>query len=90
MALPHWLFQRLCILTTPFWSGFPGFRVKLWMVETETKDYLGIYDWDGEEDARTYAEALARVLRAVSVSGSVWYEMHGGQELEPFLRARES
>jgi hypothetical protein len=90
MALPHWLFQRLCILTTPFWSGFPGFRVKLWMVEPETKDYLGIYDWDGEEDARTYAEALARVLRAVSVSGSVWYELHGRQELEPFLRARES
>ena len=31
-----WIFQRLCILTTPFWSGFWGFRVKLWMVDPET------------------------------------------------------
>src|SRR5262249_6482623 len=40
----HWLFQRCCILTTPFWSGFRGFRVKLWMVDPVTKNYLGIYD----------------------------------------------
>src|SRR5688500_17051137 len=28
--LPHWVFQRCCLLTTPFWSGLPGFSVKLW------------------------------------------------------------
>lgn len=39
----HWLFQRVCMLTTPFWSGFRGFGTKLWMVDPETKGYLGIY-----------------------------------------------
>ena len=43
----HWLFQRLCILTTPFWSGFRGFHVKLWMVDPTSKNYLGIYSWIG-------------------------------------------
>lgn len=85
----HWLFQRLCLMTTPFWSGFPGFRVKLWMVDPVTKNYLGIYDWDGESNAQTYVEALERVLRYVSTPGSVWHELHANQELEPFLHARE-
>ena len=31
--IPHWIFQRCCLLTTPFWSGLPGFSVKLWMVD---------------------------------------------------------
>ena len=84
----HWLFQRLCILTTPFWSGFRGFRVKLWMVESETKDYLGIYQWAGEEHARTYVEALVRVLRPLSTKGSVWYKQYPGEDFETFLRAR--
>lgn len=39
---PHWLFQRACVLTTPFWSGFRGFRGKLWLVNPETKTYLDI------------------------------------------------
>src|SRR5688500_17982372 len=30
----HWIFQRMCILTTPFWSGFHGFHIKLWMVDS--------------------------------------------------------
>jgi hypothetical protein len=71
----HWLFQRCCILTTPFWSGFPGFRIKLWMVDPVTKSYLGIYDWDGRDRAQTYVDALVRVLEPLSVPGSVWYEL---------------
>jgi hypothetical protein len=85
----HWLFQRLCILTTPFWSGFRGFRVKLWMVEPETKDYLGIYQWAGEENARAYVEALVRVLRPLSAKGSVWYKQYPNEDFETFLRARK-
>jgi hypothetical protein len=85
--VPHWLFQRACILTTPFWSGFRGFRVKLWMVNPETRDYLGIYDWYGERDARVYADALSVILRAVSTRGSVWYEVAEG-DFEAYLAAR--
>lgn len=87
--MPHWIFQRLCILTTPFWSGFAGFRVKLWMVEPQTKDYLGIYDWSGAKKAQTYASALTRVLRPVSTPGSVWFKLYPRQDFESFLSKRE-
>jgi hypothetical protein len=80
----HRLFQRCCILTTPFWSGFAGFRVKLWMVDPETKNYLGIYEWYGREQAHAYVDALVRVLRPLCVPGSVWYEIHD-EPFEQFL-----
>lgn len=85
----HWIFQRLCILTTPFWSGLPGFRIKLWMVEPDTKDYLGIYAWAGEEEARTYVNALDRVLRPLSTRDSVWFTLYPDQALDAYLRIRK-
>ncbi len=85
--LPHWLFQRCCLLTTPFWSGLPGFSVKLWMVDPETKRYLGIYDWRGTANAQRYLDALTRVLRPLSTPDSVWYRQLPDQELEPYLAA---
>jgi len=81
----HWLFQRLCILTTPFWSGFKGFGTKLWMVEPVTKNYLGIYQWDGLGAATVYVHALVRVLNAVSVPGSVWYRLYQHEPLDRYL-----
>ena len=69
----HWLFQRVCIVTTPFWVGVPGFRVKLWMVDRTTGDYGGLYEWDSAEQAADYAASLAPLLRALSVPRSVEY-----------------
>ena len=86
----HWLFQRLCILTTPFWSGFPGFRVKLWMVNPKTKDYLGIYRWEGEKNARIYVKALEKILNFVSTGGPVWYKIVIDTEFEKYLSLRAS
>jgi hypothetical protein len=83
--LMHWLFQRVCLLTTPFWSGFLGFRIKLWMVDPVTKNYLGIYEWAGAANARNYADVLARVLRRVSTKDSVWFEISEKQEFLSFL-----
>jgi len=85
---PHWLFQRLCILTTPFWSGFEGFGTKLWMVDPSTRSYAGIYQWGSHRAARAYLGTLLPILRAVSVPGSVFSEVHPGRELTPFLERR--
>lgn len=84
-ALLHWLFQRFCILTTPFWSGLSGFRIKLWMINPLSKDYLGIYDWRGREEARTYLDYLLPILRFFSVRGTVWHETLDDCELDAFL-----
>ncbi|HET7320350.1 MAG TPA: hypothetical protein VFI84_02045 [Candidatus Saccharimonadales bacterium] len=83
--LLHWLFQRVCILTTPFWSGMQGFKVKLWMVNPATKDYLGIYDWRGKRQAQAYLDYLLPILNFCSVKGSVWATQLHGQEFETYL-----
>lgn len=82
----HYLFQRICIITTPFWCGLPGFYIKLWMVDPLTKDYAGIYEWNGKEKAQTYLDMLIPVLQALSCKGSVWYTLHPGQNLETYLK----
>lgn len=62
----HWVFQRICILTTPIWSGFQGFRVKLWMVDQWSKNYLGIYEWAGARNAKSYVDWLIGILLPVN------------------------
>jgi len=85
--LLHWLFQRVCILTTPFWSGLSGFRTKLWMVEPRTKNYMGVYDWRGKIEAQNYINYLLPILRFFSVKGSVWVQQIYSKSFEEFLRA---
>lgn len=84
--LLHYLFQRICIFTTPFWSGLPGFKVKLWMVDPVTKNYLGIYDWRDREQAAAYIGFLLPILRFFSVPGSVWANQFLGQDFELYLK----
>jgi hypothetical protein len=45
------------------------------MVDPVTRNYLGIYEWDGRASAQKYVDALVRVLKPLSVPGSVWYEL---------------
>lgn len=71
----HWFFQRLCVFDTPIWVGFNGFKTKYWMVEPQTKDYLGLYRYQGKENAKKYAEYICAILRPVSIHNSVWYKI---------------
>lgn len=83
----HWLFQRCCILTTPFWSGFQGFRIKLWMVNPENKNYLGIYEWSDEQKARIYVHFLIPILRFFAVKNSVWYKLYPDKKIDDYLNS---
>lgn len=85
----HWLFQRLCILTTPFWSGFTGFGTKLWLYEPMTNNYLGIYQWDTVSRAEDYVGTLDRILRPLSTRHSVWHELYGQTKLDEFIAPRQ-
>lgn len=82
----HGLFRRECVLHTPLFAGFPGFRSKLWLSDTTTGIYRGMYQWDGPDRAVTYAETLARLLRPVCVPGSVRYRVVPGVVRDDFLR----
>jgi hypothetical protein len=88
LAFPHWIFQRICLVTTPFWCSFPGFRIKLWMVDPQTQNYLGIYEWCGKSNAQVYVDALVGVLRPLSARGSVWYRIEEREPFAAFLEAR--
>lgn len=86
--LLHHFFQRVCILTTPFWAGLTGFDTKLWAVNFENSNYLGIYQWKGKIDAQKYLDYLIPILRSVSVKGSVWYRIYNDEKLDTFLLQR--
>lgn len=85
----HWTFRRVCIISSPIWAGFPGYRVKLWMIDFQTKDYLGIYEWAGEKNGRAYADWLVLLLRRISTRGSVWYQLYPRMSLSTYLNAHK-
>ena len=82
----HALFRRECILHTPLFAGFLGFRSKLWITDTTTGNYRGLYEWDGAGRAVDYADRLVRLLALVSTRGSVRYHVVPGLRREAFLR----
>jgi hypothetical protein len=85
----RYLFERESILNTALYAGFPGYRVKLWMVDPTSSDYAGIYEWNGTEAAARYGRYITAVLRPLSVRGSVGYQIVEGTNLVEYLtRAR--
>ena len=77
-SVRRWFFERLCILNTLLFGGFPGYLVKLWMVAPPTSDYAGLYSWASAGEAEHYVRyitagpgsALApRIGRRVGVLG---------------------
>ena len=54
--------QWLSKLTRLFLVGMPGFRGKLWLVNDETCELGGIYQFDTVDDARNYAYSFAMGL----------------------------
>jgi hypothetical protein len=83
----HRLFQRVCIITTPFFVRTPGYRTKLWAYDAQTGDYAGVYQWDGADRAEAYAHSLVPILRALSRRGSVSYRVYADERLDDHLAA---
>jgi hypothetical protein len=81
----HWLFRHVCIVTTPFFVGLPGYRSKLWMTDPATGDYAGLYEWDSFREAQAYVRGLMPILRALSRAGSVSYEIVADTTVEEYL-----
>ncbi|MCW0214142.1 MAG: hypothetical protein OJJ54_12350 [Pseudonocardia sp.] len=81
----HAVFRRTCIVNTPLFAGFPGFHDKLWLHDRATGVYRGLYEWDGAERARCYAERLRRVLELVAVPGTIGYTVVPGVRRTPYV-----
>lgn len=83
--LLHTLFRVESIANTLLFAGFPGFRSKLWLTDERTGTYRGIYEWDGPERARHYANTLSALLRPLCERGSVAFHVVPGVRREEGL-----
>jgi hypothetical protein len=81
----HVMFRAESLLNTPLFVGFPGFISKLWLTHDEHGNYRGLYEWDGQYSAESYARSLWRVLQLVSVRGSIDYEVFPGLRRDDVL-----
>ena len=82
----HAAFRRECVLHTPLFAGFPGFRSKLWADDVATGIYRGVYEWDGAEAARAYATRMVGLLAPFSNADTARFYVLGGVRRETFLR----
>jgi hypothetical protein len=67
----HTGFRYECLIHTPLFAGFPGFRTKLWLEDLHTRTYRGIYQWDGTDAAAAYADRMVGLLAPFSNRGTV-------------------
>ncbi|MEZ4518151.1 MAG: hypothetical protein R3C44_15465 [Chloroflexota bacterium] len=67
------------LFTIPFFSGLPGFRSKLWLLDETTGDNMGIYEWATAEDAEFYSRSFAmHFMTGRSTPGSAQFEIVPG------------
>jgi hypothetical protein len=83
--LLHAAFRRECVLHTPLFAGFPGFRSKLWMDDVETGVYRGVYEWQGGDLARHYAARMVALLAPFSNAGTARHHVVEGLRRDDFL-----
>ena len=83
--LLHAAFRRECVLHTPQFAGFPGFRSKLWLDDVETGVFRGVYQWQGGELARHYAARMVALLTPFSNAGTARYQVVEGLRRDEFL-----
>jgi hypothetical protein len=81
----HAGFRRECLIHTALFAGFPGFRSKLWLDDAETRIYRGVYQWDGEKDAATYAARMVGLLAPFSNRGTAEFQLVPGLRRANFL-----
>lgn len=82
----HAVFRHECLIHTPLFAGFPGFRTKLWLEDAGTRVYRGVYQWEGVEDAVAYATRMVRLLVPFSAAQSARFHIVPGLARSAYLR----
>jgi hypothetical protein len=85
LELLHAGFRRECVIHTPLFAGFRGFRSKLWLEDEDTRVYRGVYQWDGEEDAARYAARMVGLLAPLSNRGTARSQLVPGLTRSDYL-----
>ncbi len=82
----HTGFRHECLIHTPLFAGFPGFRTKLWLEDDDTRIYRGVYQWDGAADAAAYAGRMVGLLTPFSSRQTARYRVVPGLTRADYLR----
>jgi hypothetical protein len=81
----HAAFRRECVVHTPLFAGFPGFRSKLWVTDERTGVYRGIYEWQDAAAARRYAQRMVGLLAPFSTPGTARFHLVAGLRRDDYL-----
>lgn len=84
----HALFRFESLFNTVLFAAHRGFRTKLWLTDTNSGFYRGIYEWQRSDSAVEYAEVLRVVLAPWVEAGSFDYRVVDGPDREGFLDGR--
>jgi hypothetical protein len=84
----HAAFRRECVLHTPLFAGFPGFRSKLWADDIRTGVYAGLYEWQDAGLATHYATRMVGLLSPFSNPGTARYKVIEHLRRDDFLADR--
>jgi hypothetical protein len=88
--LGHALFRFESLFNTLLFAAHRGFHSKLWLTDSTTDYYRGIYEWEDEESAVEYAETLRIVLAPWVETESLTYRIMSGVSRPDFLEGRFS
>lgn len=67
--------RRLSLIPAPFIAAQPGFRSKLWAIESETGEFTGYYEWDTATAAKDYQHSFPlRLLKRRAAAGTFSFE----------------
>lgn len=84
----HALFRFESLFNTVLFAAHRGFRTKLWLTDTTSGFYRGIYEWEGSGSAVEYAEVLRVVLAPWVEAASFGYRVLDGPDRDSFLDGR--
>ena len=73
--------RRLSLIPIPFIVAQPGFRSKTWLLGQQTRDFIGIYEFDSVDTAEAYWTSLPlRMMRRRAAPGSLRHEVRAAAD----------
>ncbi|RAW44252.1 hypothetical protein DQW50_15560 [Halorubrum sp. 48-1-W] len=88
VALREVLFDPFANVATPFFTGMPGFRRKLWLAGDRPGEFLELYEWATAEDAELFADVLGSLLEPFAFAGRASFEVVADDSIDEYVATR--
>ncbi|MBU8932497.1 MAG: YdhR family protein [candidate division Zixibacteria bacterium] len=82
--------RRLSLIPILLIAGFPGFHEKIWMINEENGEWLGLYEWETERVAKDYEKSFVlRLMTRRAEEGSVSLRIIRGASVSGYLQKKD-